>query len=273
MPFRIIHTADIHGNKSFYERLFEKSKDNNINAVVIGGDLSPKDFGPLQCKIENQERFFLDFFIPLVKNFRKQNPKKNVFLIMGNDDFKSGESLLMNPDKNGVLHYIHKKQARLNDSYKIAGYSFVNPTPFRMKDWEKDDFRGDKMPPQVFGEEFRSADKEKGTIDEDLQALKRMTMPRKTVYVMHAPPYNTKLDIITSNAHVGSRAIREFIEKEQPPLTLHGHIHESPKMSGSWKDKIKNTICINVGSSYPDDKLNCAIINLEDLGDIEYLEI
>ena len=80
-------------------------------------------------------------------------------------------------------------------------------------------------------------------------------------------------DYVTLGTHVGSKAVRWFIEKEQPPLTLHGHIHESPKMSGSWKDKIGNTICINVGSSYPEDKLNCVIIDLDNLDNIEYFEL
>ena len=89
---------------------------------------------------------------------------------------------------------------------------------------------------------------------------------------MHAPPFNTKLDIISSGIHVGSKAIRNFIEKEQPYLTLHGHIHESPKMSGSYVDNIGKTICINLGSSYPKDLLNCIIIEIQSLN-IKYLEL
>ena len=63
------------------------------------------------------------------------------------------------------------------------------------------------------------------------------------------------------------------MEKEQPLLTLHGHIHESPKMSGSWKDKIGNTICINVGSGYPEDILNCVVIDIENLNNMEYFDL
>ena len=56
-------------------------------------------------------------------------------------------------------------------------------------------------------------------------------------------------------------------------MALHGHIDESPKMSGSWKDKIGKTICINAGSGYPEDKLNCVIIDLGNLNDIKYFEL
>ena len=102
---------------------------------------------------------------------------------------------------------------------------------------------------------------------------KKLSNPKKTVYVIHAPPFNTKLDMITTGAHVGSKSIRKFIEKEQPLLALHGHIHESPQMSGSWHDKIGKTTCINVGSSYPEDKLNCVVVDLEDLNKIKYFEL
>ena len=109
-------------------------------------------------------------------------------------------------------------------------------------------------------------------IKEDLEQLKKISNPSSTIYVMHAPPFNTKLDITNAGIHVGSKAIRNFIEKEQPYLTLHGHIHESPKVSGSYADKIKNTVCINVGSSYPKDLLNCIVIEIQSLN-MEYFEL
>ena len=126
---------------------------------------------------------------------------------------------------------------------------------------------------QLFSEEIRSIEKEDGTIKDDLQKLKKSSNPKKTIYVIHPPPFNTKLDIITTGAHVGSKAVREFIEKEQPLLTLHGHIHESPQMSGAWHDNINETICINVGSKYPANILNCVMIDIDDLNKIEYFEL
>ncbi len=62
------------------------------------------------------------------------------------------------------------------------------------------------------------------------------------ILVSHPPPYNTKVDRISSGLYVGSRAIREFIEKTQPSLVLCGHIHEARGI-----DKIKNTIIVNPG--------------------------
>ena len=47
--------------------------------------------------------------------------------------------------------------------------------------------------------------------------------------------------------HVGSKALRAFIEQYAPPLTLHGHIHESPAMSGRYAVRLGSTWSINPG--------------------------
>ncbi len=273
MTFTIIYLSDIHGNKSFYKKLLKKAEEEDIDAIVIGGDLCGRDGSTLREKINNQKIFLEKFMIPLFKEFKQDNKNREIYLIMGNDDFRINLEVLENAEKNKILKSIHNKSMKLSNNCHIAGYSFVNPTPFRLKDWEKFDFEDDKMPQQLFSEEVRSAEKESGTMHGDLEKLKKLSNPKKTIYVVHAPPFNTKLDIITTGEHVGSKSVRKFIEREQPFLTLHGHIHESPKMSGAWKDKIGSTICINVGSSYPDNKLNCAVIDLDDLNKIEYFEL
>jgi len=270
MSLKLIYTADLHGNEEFYKRLLKKAEHENLKSVVIGGDLCPMLGKTTIERIENQKIFLQDFLIPLFKKFKKNNRDKEFYILMGNDDFRINLEVLENAGKNKILKSIHKKSIKLNKSFNIAGYSFVNPTPFRLKDWEKPDFECDKMPQQLFNEEVRSVKKESGTIEED---LKKLSNPKKTIYVIHAPPFNSKLDIITTGAHVGSKAIKHFIENEQPLLTLHGHIHESPKMSGSWRDKIGSTICVNVGSSYPEDKLNCIVVDIGDLENIKYFEL
>jgi len=48
-------------------------------------------------------------------------------------------------------------------------------------------------------------------------------------------------------AHVGSRALRAFLERAQPPFSLSGHIHESPNVSGRFHDAIGRTRGLNPG--------------------------
>jgi len=57
---------------------------------------------------------------------------------------------------------------------------------------------------------------------------------------------------------VGSRAVREAIERTQPLLGLHGHVHESPA-----GEKLGRTLCINPGSEYADGVLRGAIVDIE----------
>jgi len=66
-----------------------------------------------------------------------------------------------------------------------------------------------------------------------MRALAKKTNPRKTMFVIHAPPWNTELDkAYPDDTHMGSKAVKEFIEREQPLLILHGHAHESFELSG-----------------------------------------
>lgn len=271
MP-KLLYTSDLHGNKELYIKLLKKGEEENCNAIIIGGDLCPRTNGTLQQNIEYQKLFLEKFLIPSFKGFKQKNKGKEIYLIMGNDDFRINMDVLENADKDGILKSIHNKALKINRNLSIVGYSFINTTPFSLKDWEKPDFESEKPPKQLLPAEARTVKKEEGTIEDDFKEIKKLSNPKKTIYVIHAPPHNTNLDIIAKGQHVGSRAIRKFIEEEQPLLTLHGHIHESPKMSGTWKDKIKIAICINVGSSYPENKLNCAIIDTEKLLGIMYLE-
>jgi uncharacterized protein len=51
------------------------------------------------------------------------------------------------------------------------------------------------------------------------------TAPR--ILVSHTPPHGTRADRLSNGTHVGSQAVRRFIDQEQPDLCLCGHIHES----------------------------------------------
>jgi Icc-related predicted phosphoesterase len=55
------------------------------------------------------------------------------------------------------------------------------------------------------------------------------------------------LDLIQGGKSAGSRSIKNFIEENQPLLTLHGHIHESPELSGAYFNRIGETLSINPG--------------------------
>jgi len=51
---------------------------------------------------------------------------------------------------------------------------------------------------------------------------------------------------------VGSVAVRRFIEERQPLLTLHGHIHESARLTGDWQDRIGRTFMFSAAHDGPE---------------------
>ena len=64
-----------------------------------------------------------------------------------------------------------------------------------------------------------------------------------SVLVSHNPPKDTACDVIPGDVHVGSTAVREFLEEAQPDICLCGHIHEARAM-----DRVGRTIVVNPGA-------------------------
>jgi len=62
------------------------------------------------------------------------------------------------------------------------------------------------------------------------------------IMVPHAPPFDTKMDLVSSGFHAGSKSVRDFIEQYKPDLCISGHIHEA-----RGKDKLGDTILVNAG--------------------------
>lgn len=64
-----------------------------------------------------------------------------------------------------------------------------------------------------------------------------------TVLVSHNPPKDTACDVIPGDVHVGSTAVREFLEEAQPDICLCGHIHEARAV-----DRVGRTVVVNPGA-------------------------
>jgi Icc-related predicted phosphoesterase len=66
--------------------------------------------------------------------------------------------------------------------------------------------------------------------------------------------------------NIGSTAVRRSIEKYQPMLGLHGHVHEVRGFI-----RIGRTLCVSPGSDYVAGTLKGAIIDLESSAIKEYM--
>ena len=246
----IVYASDLHGNQDAYEKLFSLEAE----AVVLGGDLLPY---PLKAggDLLGLQRKFAVWLAALFDT-------RPCFWILGNDDWAA-----MLPILEGHGTSIHNRAVPFLDGLHIAGYSCVPVTPFGMKDFDRIDVAGwlpsyepkrcllsgpGGVEPVPF-----AAVQARDTIEADLERLGTLSDPAKTVYVVHSPPYATKLDRLNGQIPIGSRALRRFIDRRQPPLTLHGHVHESPGV-----DRLGETVSVNPGDSM--QRLRALRIDLKD---------
>jgi len=259
VALKLLYTADLHGNEGFYRRLLGIAVKKKVSAIIIGGDLLPKT-GDFTSLIEEQRRFIVDTLRALLLAFRDSNPAVDVLLMMGNDDFSINMHLFEDMEEEGLLKLLHMRVHPLAEGLSIAGYGCVRPTPFSCKDWERYDDQQKILQPGPYKPVVSTLDglldideqewyASHPTIEDDLEQLARMSEPKRTIYVLHDPPCDTNLDLLYNGQHIGSMAVRRFIERYQPPLILSGHIHEAPRVSGKITGRIGETLCVNPGQT------------------------
>ena len=179
---------------------------------------------------------------------RLRAPDIHLYFMCGNDDLASIDAAIEGYD------HIHNPDGRrfwLDGDHELVGLSLANMTPWRCA---------------------RDTDEDELALRLDAMA-ERLEAPERAVMAIHVPPYDSGLDIcpeLDENLQIvhrggqvlmkpaGSPAVRRLIERVQPLLTLHGHIHESP-----GHVRIGRTLAINAGSEYAEGIMKAAIINLE----------
>jgi len=183
-----------------------------------------------------------------IKMVEEKTPKDvRVIVNPGNDDVFEIDGVIRQSDR---VIYPLQRVVKIDDVYEMITCEWANPTPW-------------KTPRECSEKELgKKLEKE----------FSRVKGAENLICNFHAPPYNTSIDlapklkkdqtVVTSAGmpvmeHVGSKAVREFVEKHQPYLGLHGHIHES---CGSTI--IGRTLCLNPGSEYQSGILRGFIIDL-----------
>jgi len=114
------------------------------------------------------------------------------------------------------LHDFHVGHVELG-GFHITGLGYSNPTPFDT--------------PGEYSEE---------ELEEKLHAFDGL---KPMISVCHAPPFGTMLDRIRNLKHAGSKAVRSFLQREQPRYFFCGHIHEA----AGAQEKLGETSAMNVG--------------------------
>ena len=167
------------------------------------------------------------------------------YVCPGNDDMPEVDAVL---STSPLVRLAEGQVIQLDRHHEMISSGWSNATPWHT---------------------YREESEEK--LGERYQAMiDRLKNPRSSIFNVHVPPYNSMLDDapdLTEDLRpkyagnalkpVGSTALRSAIEKHQPLLGLHGHIHES---RGSTR--LGRTLCINPGSMYEQGSLLGALIKL-----------
>ncbi|MCG8404217.1 MAG: metallophosphoesterase [Phycisphaerales bacterium] len=256
---RVLYTSDLHGSPGHYAKLLAVAESFRPELVVLGGDLFPDDSALEPQRLgHGQPEYIRTQFRKNVIDLRQCSGCQNVLMIFGNHDWGSCVPAAEELVTEGVVTVLDLNQSVNINGLNFLGYPYTPPTPWFVKDFERLDKPGDRAPllggarwdprfsrPVQHGANLMFDGVQ--TIAEDLADLTAPDDP--WVFVVHAPPHETHLDRAYGNKAYGSRAIREAIERHQPLLSLHGHIHESPTVSGHWRDKLGRTIAVNPGQS------------------------
>ncbi len=249
---RLLYVTDLHGIPWKFKRGEELTAELHPDVVINGGDLLPN-----KGSYHDKERFIAEF---LDSHFAELDRLKTPYLlILGNDDYSAfDESFDSVCNLHPFVWNIAQRLVRVQD-YEFIGFNWVVDYPFRLKDRCRMDTKD-----YVFQKQFgtgllsdRHGWKELTnweqyatslpTIEDELRNLIRPTDMHRAVYVIHMPPADVGLDKCSHGAEVGSRSVHDFIAANQPLLSLHGHIHESPEMTGIWKACIGDAVCIQPG--------------------------
>lgn len=275
-----LFASDLHGSAARYARLFSAIEDQPPAAVFLGGDLLPSPFALGPATDSAHEDFVHDLLAAGFKRLRERLGRDypQVFLILGNDDGRFEEAAVLDLAAEGLWHYSHDRKLFLS-GHEVYGYSFIPPTPFQLKDWERYDVSRFVDPGCSSPEEGRRSvsvpahELRYATIQRDLERLTGDRPLDRALFLFHGPPYRTKLDRaaldgksidhVPLDVHVGSIAVRRFIEQRQPLLTLHGHVHESARLTGDWRDRMGRTHLF--GAAHDGPELALVRFDLEDL--------
>lgn len=313
---RVLVVSDLHGSKMAYGKLSNAPKIYKCEMVILAGDLTGKAVVPIVRKadreydvvifgdyrtikeselehtiktiemsgyytavmnkdeyleISSDEGKIRDLFLTVEREklvealtqieskFNQDNVK--LFLMPGNDDSES-VSKFLDEFTDGSRTFIDIDEGVANfEGIQLLGFGYSNRTP-----WNS---------PRELAEE---------EIEKRLSALferAEIGKMKKTIAVIHVPPYDTVIDKapeLTKDIRpvikggdvvmksVGSVAVRSLLGEYSPMLGVHGHIHESAGVDNIISKSSVKIPVVNAGSEYQDGVLRGALLSISDDG-------
>jgi uncharacterized protein len=170
-----------------------------------------------------------------------------LYMMLGNDDEQELTEII---ERSGWVHQAEGSVCKVADRYEMVSWGWSTPTPW------------DTPREQTEAEMARSI----------AAMTERLADPERAIFNLHCPPYESGIDDapaldddfrpIVKGGHpkqipVGSRAVREAIERCGPLIGLHGHVHDA-----SGTQTVGQTRCFNPGSNYQHGVLRGVLVRL-----------
>lgn len=222
---KILSIADIHNDIENLMNFIDKISLLEFDVIVCPGDITDYNIPKGFTKID-----VVSLILEELKTL-----KKPILMVPGNMDKE-------------IIPYLEKEKVSIHGKGKVINnFAFYG-------------FGGAKTP---FQTPFEPEEEE---IKKGLEkAFKEIEKYENKIQVTHVPPYKTKLDIIHSGAHVGSKVVREFIEEKKPLAAICAHIHES-----RGTDEIGDTKLINPGR-FPEGY--CGLISIKEKVEVKIVNL
>ncbi|NWG10218.1 metallophosphoesterase [Candidatus Bathyarchaeota archaeon] len=216
---------------------------------------TPEEAEEIQSNEEKREKLFEGLQVQIIKLWLQLIPDRvpqscKVILSPGNDDVFAIDDVIRNSPYSNVI-FGEEEVVCLDEEHEVACCGWTNPTPWHTA---------------------RECSEEE--LLERLEKVVAQIKNLKTaVFCFHCPPYNSIIDnapkltedlkpVYASGSPViipvGSVSVRKVIEKYQPLICLHGHIHESAGFV-----KIGKTLCLNPGSEYGEGIMRAYLVEIE----------
>ncbi len=213
---------------------------------------NPDEVNEISKNADISDKLFSDYVLQTLQRWLDYADQKlagtgiKCYVCPGNDDVFEIDPLIASSKS---VQYIEGKVVWLDEHHELISTGWSNPTPWDTHREEDEDALLKRMEAMI-------------------SQLKNVG---NSVFSLHAPPYGSGLDEAPeltkdmqlayagrSMVSVGSKSVLNVIEKYQPLLSLHGHIHE-----GKGTRKYKRTLCINAGSQYEQGILQGIVVDLQ----------
>ena len=291
-PTRVFFTTDLHGSTVVFKKFINAGKFYEAQVLILGGDMIGKMIVPvvsqgrgrfsakLEATFENSglypvrlspeevqaykedralvEKRFAELASARLSRWldiaeeRLRGTGIRCYVQPGNDDPYEVDRVFRSSD---IIQNVDGRLIQLDENHEMVNVGAANQTPWNCP-----------------------RDKTEEELEQMIERVAcQVKNPSQAVFNLHVPPFDTNLDIapelddnltprlsLTGGFKmipVGSKAVRKAIEKYQPILGLHGHIHESRSAQ-----KIGKTMCINPGSEYGEGVLRGVVLELSRKG-------